>query len=607
MNVPVNPSFALDPSTTTPSSTASQAVLGYVAPTTIDANTAGMNNLGCGINAATGSYLIGYLEQIVDMDALVNVAQLTTLNRMGSTSIAEQDSYSYLTEQTSETGISGEYAGFAASVETSFGQTQSQESTNSLATYTQMTQLYQLTIPVAERQNILTSGFRDALYNMEPQEFYSKYGPYFTSTVVVGGSLSSSVQTAATENFDQSSLSVNAKASFDDGVASGKVESSYTYTNTTTHTSYQCNTGIVMVGGDLTLPPLPDGAIDVNGWSQTIATDPAVVSWNDLTPMWELITDNAQRVSDLKGAIDAYFCAPNRYLLAPLTLKPFTASSGYGTGPESVDVMVDAGYKVLCGGASLAQDGTDNQFLNTSNVVVGDTPNQWTATAKSVHRSTRATLTCHAIAVYDPTDLLEIEVFQVTSSGNVNHPQATSAVGAGYVMTGGGASTSPTNSNGLMLTASYPCDQTTWMGMAKDHSSSCTGTITVCAIGIKWRNPSGKPALKMEIASNPSALSNVPTQTVGAGGGCTLVGGGAWDNYGSGKGNLLQDSYPLYPTTSSGAPVWSATGHDCNDSDSCILTVYAVGLQVVWTSADGTVTKAPFGPGCLTPPAGYSA
>lgn len=285
--------------------------------------------------------------------------------------------------------------------------------------------------------------------------------------------------------------------------------------------------------------------------------------------------------------------------LAPLTLKHFTASSGPSTGPESAVVTVEPGYKVLCGGASLAQDGSDNQFLNTSNVVVSDTPNQWTAMAKSVHNSTNASLTSHAIAVYDPTDLLDIKTFQITSE-NSEHPQATISIGDGYILTGGGVSTHPTNSNGLMLTASYPSSNHTWTGMAKDHLDSCTGTITVCAIGIKWRNPNDMPALSMEIASLQSVLSNAPGQVVGVGESYTLVGGGALDNYGSGKGNMLQNSYP----ETSGIPVWSATGHDCGESDSCTLYVYAIGLQVLWTSSDGTVIPVAFGPGCLAPPAG---
>jgi hypothetical protein len=582
--------------------TSTQALQSYAAPTAIDATTPGMNNLGCGINAATGSYLVAYTEQIVDIDKLVECVQMVDLNTFTSESITAQDSYSYLTQQTADTGISGGYAGFAASVSTSFSETVTTEGTNSLATYTQITQLYQLTIPVADRPKILTAGFSHDLYNMEPQEFYSKYGAYFTSEVIVGGSMSSSVQTAATQTYDQATLAASAEASFNDGVSSGKLDSSYTYTNSNTKTTYSCNNGIVMVGGDLSLPLLPDGAIDVDGWKQTIPSTPQVVGWNSLTPMWELITDNEQRQSELQGAIDAYFSAPNSYLLAPLTLKHFTASSDAGTGPESQEVTVDPGYKILCGGASLAQDGNNNQFLNTSNVLVSDTPNQWAATAKSVHNSTKATLTTHAIAVYDPNDLLDIQVFETISSGNVEHPQAKVTIGSSYVMVGGGATTTPTNTNGLMLTASYPDSNTSWTGIAKDHENACPGTITVCAIGIKWRNPNGKPTLSMEIVSNQSALSNAPTQTAGAGGYFTLVGGGAFDNYGSGYGNMLQDSYPVY--TSDKPPVWKATGHDCKESDNSILTVYAIGLQVVWTSSDNKETKVAFGPGCLTPPVG---
>ncbi len=200
---------------------------------------------------------------------------------------------------------------------------------------------------------------------------------------------------------------------------------------------------------------------------------------------------------------------------------------------------MDANYKVLCGGASLAQDSKDNQFLTSCNVVNSDTPNQWHASAKSVHTSTNATLTAYAIAVYDTTNLLDIKVFQTNTTQSVSHPQATCDVDPAYVRVGGGISTNPSNSNGLMLTASYPSNQTTWIGAAKDHSASCPGTISVYAIGIKWRNPTGKPTLVAEITNSSSPISGNPSSSVGAGGNCALVGGGAFDNYGSGYGNLL--------------------------------------------------------------------
>ena len=87
--------------------------MGYAAPSTIDQTTAGMSQLGCGINAATGTYLAAYLERIVDPAKLANCVQLIELNSSTSTMIADESSYDYLVEQTATTGISGNYAGFS--------------------------------------------------------------------------------------------------------------------------------------------------------------------------------------------------------------------------------------------------------------------------------------------------------------------------------------------------------------------------------------------------------------------------------------------------------------------------------------------------------------
>ena len=155
-----------------------------------------------------------------------------------------------------------------------------------------------------------------------------------------------------------------------------------------------------------------------------------------------------------------------------------------------------------------------------------------------------------------------------------------------------------------MLTASYPSSLSTWTGLAKDHSQKCEGTITVSAIGVKWRNPNGKPTLGTEHTSliSPTASSD-PSSSVDVGGNAKLVGGGAFDDYGNGYGNMLQNSYPGPNPDSQ----WTASGHDCGQSNNATVTAYAIGLYVLWKSENGGTVRRAFGPGCLTPPAGCYA
>jgi hypothetical protein len=598
---PVEATGSAENSVMTLSVASTPSTLMYTMPVTVNESTAGLRNLGWGINAATGAYLEAYTEQIMKFDELVNCVDIVPYQSEPSKTIAEENSYDYLSTQSSQAGVSGGYAGFSGSLNVSFATSTSQKNTNYLATYTDTTALYQLTIRVADAPRILTDDFKKALYRMAVQEFYSKYGAYFTKTVVVGGSLSCSVQTEKTETYESAKLITSASASYDDGIKKGNADVSFTHEDATTKTSYQCNTGIVMRGGDLGLPKL-GLAIDVDGWRKSIPDCPAVIAWRDSMPMWELVIDNEARRDELKGALDAYFSAPNDYLLPPLTTKITSAvAETKPNGTVEALAKTEIGFALLGGGASLKQAGDMNSFLTASHVIESDEPNQWKASGKWVHQKTNATLTAYAIGVFDPTDLLDIKVFSSRSVSG-QKPTSSTSVPAGYVMTGGGVSTDPANTNGLMLTASYPDGSSTWKGAAKDHSQKSPGTIDVFAVGVRWRNPVGKPILCTEITSSKSQILSNPLISINVAPQAKLVGGGAFDNY-NGYGNMLQESYPGPNPDSQ----WTASGHDCGQSNKAAVTAYAIGLYVLWNSKNEGPVRRAFGPGCLTPPEGCYA
>jgi hypothetical protein len=75
----------------------------------------------------------------------------------------------------------------------------------------------------------------------------------------------------------------------------------------------------------------------------------------------------------------------------------------------------------------------------------------------------------------------------------------------GYVLTGGGAATA-CPAKGNLLTASYPFDNFTWRGEAKDHSEHCESTITVYAVGLKPANGSSFGTEATAVFSVPSFL-----------------------------------------------------------------------------------------------------
>jgi hypothetical protein len=256
--------------------------------------------------------------------------------------------------------------------------------------------------------------------------------------------------------------------------------------------------------------------------------------------------------------------------------------TGQSHGGETALVKVPANFKILCGGASLDQDDKQNQFLTQSNVI--DT-SQCSADAQSVHINTMAALTAYVYAVYDPEDLLDICVSEQSTSVAACSQNLATQLAPGHVLTGGGVTTTQDErADCFLLTASYPqmvkatqnneSDSNNayqWVAKAQQHSKVSYANITVKAIGIKWKEPIGKPTLKIQILTNSSTRGTNPSACVGVDSDFTLVGGGALDDYSS-QGNLLQNSYPQITDK---AKVWTASGHDCKYTDVAILKVYA--------------------------------
>jgi len=114
-----------------------------------------------------------------------------------------------------------------------------------------------------------------------------------------------------------------------------------------------------------------------------------------------------------------------------------------------------------------------------------------------------------------------------------------------------------------------------WFAASKDHLEPCSATMITYAIGVKWsaKAPGNPSQIVAEISQNESNPEQHPSVTVGAPGGTVMVGGGAYDNYRGGAGNLLVQSYPA------DAETWSATGTDHVDPSRGTLTVYAIGVS----------------------------
>ncbi|MDO8267419.1 MAG: hypothetical protein Q7T32_06255 [Moraxellaceae bacterium] len=280
-------------------------------------------------------------------------------------------------------------------------------------------------------------------------------------------------------------------------------------------------------------------------------------------------------------------CSPN-FSDYKVGIWAFTSPPNTEQDPNAL-VYAPSGYKVLGGGA-IVHTLQGNAFLTASYPEVDSAtsePTGWTADSKHLGTGTRARITVYVIAVNDPSDCWSVQAFQQSSTTAVAHPAATVTLGAGYVLTGGGARATPATSggNGNFLFSSIPyasgggSTYNGWAAQSKDHGISDVANITAFAIGIKAAGAgvntptsnvfSGKPST---LLSNPSAFTNGYNGVL-PGINCTMTGGGAYDNWGNAYGNLLTAIYPI------GTGAWQAFAQSYGQDNPSVLTAYAVCLN----------------------------
>lgn len=279
-------------------------------------------------------------------------------------------------------------------------------------------------------------------------------------------------------------------------------------------------------------------------------------------------------------------CSPNfsdyKVGIWAATSPPNTAADPQNT------VYPPSGYKVLGGGA-IVHTLQGSAFLTSSYPDVDSATSEpigWIAESKHQGDSTRARITVYVIAVNDPSNCWSVKEFQQSTTTAVSHPSITVTVGSGYVLTGGGAKATPQTAggNGNFLFSSIPYASggsayNGWSAQSKDQGIGDFANITAYAIGIKAAGTgvnmptsnvvAGKPSSSL---SNPSAFANGYNGVL-PGVNCTLTGGGAYDNWGSGWGNLLTAIYPL------GTTAWEAFAQSSGPDSPSVLTAYAVCLN----------------------------
>lgn len=248
--------------------------------------------------------------------------------------------------------------------------------------------------------------------------------------------------------------------------------------------------------------------------------------------------------------------------LPPINLKLFKASGSKADIAEAT-LTVSPGYKIIGGGARVNWSG----FGNLLTASFPKDERTWIAKSKAHRQSDPANIDVWAIALHDPNNEWEVDIFSSTSTPSLI-PSATAAVGSGYVLTGGGAE-AHWSTEGSLLTASCPQGSVNWTAKSKAHINAESASITSYAIGIRARNGVSGPSMK--IFAKDSASAQHPSTEASTDSGYSLVGGGAQVNW-KGQGNLLTASFP-------DGNKWKVASKDHEDPESCTITAYAIGIK----------------------------
>jgi len=244
--------------------------------------------------------------------------------------------------------------------------------------------------------------------------------------------------------------------------------------------------------------------------------------------------------------------------------------------PETILTVPD-GYKILGGGARV-------NWSEPGNLLTASFPGDartWIARSKEHVTSSPANVEVWAIAIYDPQNDYQVDIFQ-EESAKTNHPSASAGIPQGYVMTGGGARAN-WNLEGSLLTASYPDGSTRWVAASKEHpNKSEETTVTAYAIGIKAADTASRLVKQLfeaqrfetRVFANTGGAANHPSAELAVDSGFVLLGGGAKSNWTT-QGNLLTASYPGSRGT------WKVASKDhAGFSEQCTITAYAIGARV---------------------------
>jgi hypothetical protein len=161
---------------------------------------------------------------------------------------------------------------------------------------------------------------------------------------------------------------------------------------------------------------------------------------------------------------------------------------------------------------------------------------------------------------------LRFRVDEVISSDS-SRPSITFTTPEGWKVLNGGVEAT----GNILLTASYPQDERTWVASYKAHIEPSSGQITLRVISVQLANGASIPSSDYLVSRVRSGTTSPLRTSASVSSGFTLVGGGAQALY-NGAGVLLTGSYPS-------GPAWLAEAKAHHIADTGTVTAYVIGLR----------------------------
>lgn len=250
-------------------------------------------------------------------------------------------------------------------------------------------------------------------------------------------------------------------------------------------------------------------------------------------------------------------------------LKLFSATSAGLVPHPTVSVTVDAGYKIISGGAKVDYGSCSGQLLVAS---YPQTSTTWFAKSKDHSVSCPGTVTAFAVGIYDPNDEWDVQIVSVESPTAATIVTSTATVPSGYTLTGGGALDENPHPGHLLYESAPTLNGNGWIASGRTVIyNSVKSKVTAYAIGIQYKTIPGSIKCSVESTTSDQAANHPITSLVGSIDAVVIGGGGSISQSPNGNGNVLTGIYPDDLSNS-----FSASGKDHEIVDLRKATAFAI-------------------------------